>query len=215
MKSNKLLKYLYFLFILGVSLSIWSCYPSSGLESISDYDVVVTVYDKEANFGSIRTYFMGDSIYHLIPEDEKDEISRDFDEQILSDVERNMAGLGYTRVDSTAENPPNVALVLSVATSTYQGWTYWPGWGYPGWGWGYPGWGWGYPGYWTGYTYSTGTIFIQMANPNQPDQADQTIPLLWNATLNGLLESSKSGTRARITEMIDRSFSQSPYLGAK
>jgi hypothetical protein len=215
MKGIKVFHFLLLLFILGLPLFLWSCYPSTGLDSLSDYDVVATVYDKDANFGSIRTYFMGDTIFHLIPEDAEDEISREFDQHILSEVERNMNAIGYTRVDSTEDNPPNTAMVVAVTTSTYVGYSYWPGYGYPGWGWGYPGYGWGYPGYWTSYSYSTGTIFISLGDPNNPDTQNQIIPLLWNASLNGLLSENRATTRSRITEMINRSFKQSPYLGAK
>ena len=42
-----------------------SCTPESGLQTADDYDVVVTLYDKEADFGSVRTYLMPDSIVHF------------------------------------------------------------------------------------------------------------------------------------------------------
>jgi hypothetical protein len=65
---------------------MWSCYPDSGLTSASDFDVIVTQYDTEKDYSTFTTYFLVDSIEHIVPEGEEDNINREFDEQILNQV---------------------------------------------------------------------------------------------------------------------------------
>jgi hypothetical protein len=46
-----------------------------------------------------------------------------------------------------------------------------------------------------------------------PDQAStNTLPVVWNGILNGLLEGSDASILARVTTNIDQMFKQSPYL---
>jgi len=199
-----------------LTFSLNSCYDDYGLTT-SDYDLVRTFYDKDQNFTSYQTYAMPDSVYHIISEGEDDDISRQLDSYMLAQVVRNMENMGYTRIDNpdNEANKPDVVVYVAVTTSTHSGAIYQPGYGYPGWGWGYPGWGWGYPPYYgnvTYYSYSTGTMFIQMGDTNELDDNNKIVEAVWTANMNGLLQSSASGTQARVKEMVDRSFSQSPYL---
>ena len=210
---NRLNKKSVYLFILafGFAVAANSCYTDYGLTT-ADYDVVLTRYDKAADFSSYRTYAMPDTIFHIIGEDDEDEISRQFDALMLQTVASNMASRGFTRIENPdSSNIPDAVVTISVTTTDYQGVSYYPPyWGYPGWGWYYPPY---YPPYWgTTYSYSTGTIFIDFGDVDNVAGDSSLVTVEWNATINGLLSSNASSTRTRIENSIDQAFVQSPYL---
>jgi hypothetical protein len=203
------------------------CYPTLD-DSITDADTVITYFDselKETNgYQNYKTFILPDTIIHIIDEEDPENnipLSREFDEQMLSDIRSNMKAFGYTELnieDVNESNRPD--LVLLVEAAGVKNWVssvycYPPYWGWGGW-WGY------YPGYggWGGCgtsvsSYSTGTVYINMFDPLRFDQETETPEIneaeVWLATLNGLLSSSVNNG-PRLTRLIDRSFQQSPYL---
>ena len=216
--------------LISVSSLFFACYPDSGLESIADYDVVVTVYDKDYDFGAVKTYAMPDTILHLLTDStasDEDEISREYDELILTTIASNMQQLGYQRITEIDPNDPSrepdVVVLVGVTVTDWNGYSWYPGWwwgwGYwPGWGWwapGYPGYGPGYPGAVVPYSYSTGTIIIDMMEPDDSDNSAKRIPVVWGAATNGLLGGSQPSGASRITGSIDQAFNQSTYLGVR
>ena len=197
------------------TLFLYSCYPDYGLTT-SDYDTVITVFDNDANFKK-PTYAMPDTVVHFVEEGtSEDDIDRSKDALILQTIENNMTSLGYERVpvDITSDAPGFVILVGVTVTDNYAAVSY-PGWGYwGGWGWwgGYP--GWGYPGGTVVYSYTTGTIFMSMLDPDKIN-SDETFGAVWLARINGVVSnSSSSNVTTRITQRINEAFNQSPYLGA-
>lgn len=148
-----------------------------------------------------------------------------------------MASDGYTRVfysDTVTHNPDIMIAVSAIKTTNVTvGWwyPYYPGWGW-GWGWGWyksapadrganyyyggypgyypPGWGWGGVPYYSSYT--TGTLLMEMTNPNDYRIVDNdtVVPMYWAAGANGVL--SNGSNTSRITNDIDQAFTQSPYL---
>lgn len=179
-----------------------SCYDDYGL-TYSDYDVIVTYYDKAAKFADLPTFFLPDTVYH--PEEG---ITTKYDDQILSLVEGNLKGLGYTRVTDTLAARPTALITVTVAKTTTVYWSYWPGY-YPGWGYGwgyYPGY---YPPYMTGGAYQTGTIYVNFSDAR--NTASGTLKVVWLGIANGLAGASSTSTR--ITNGINQMFLQSPYLG--
>lgn len=200
--------------VLAVGLS--ACYPG-GAEYVSDVDVVVTNYNPDYNFKSIKTYFLADSIRHLVAEGE--EPDRSMDPFIIDELERNFDALGYDRLDTNDINAgevPDVDIVVTIALITVTN-IYYDPW-YPGWGWGwggYPGYGWGYPWYGGGTyvsSYETGTIYWLMFDPDDVDEDGEIINLNWEGVINGLLGTKVANTQSRITTGIDQAFKQSPYL---
>ena len=198
-----------------------SCYPYTA-PNTSDYDVVVSLYDQNVDFGSLRTFSMPDSVMHLFGEDGEDleDISRIHDAAILSRVANNMARYGYTREMDPESNPPDVFILVGVTSSTFFGADYVGG-GYWGWYWGYypgygPGWGWLYPPYWGGgyvtYEYAVGTLLIVMADLEEADIDNRVIPVYWLGALNGVLSENPATARLRLNAGIDQAFEQSPYL---
>ncbi len=195
-----------------LSLVVYSCYPDYGL-STADYDTVITLFDNQADFTK-PTYAMPDTVVHFVKEGTpEDEIDRSKDALILQTIASNMANLGYQRVPvDTIQDPPGYVMLVGVTTTDNYGAIYYPGWGYwPGWGWwgGYP--GWGYPGGSVVYSYTTGTIFMTMIDPDKRI-AGEKYGAVWLARLNGVLSNSLN-TSARITQRINDAFKQSPYLG--
>jgi len=197
------------------ALFLWSCYPDSGLTSASDFDLIITQYDNTKDYSTYTTYFLVDSIEHIIPEGEEDNVSREYDQQILGRVAKNMDDLNYQRIiDTTGVGIPNLAIKVSATTTTFQGWTWYPGW-WGGWWGGYPpGWGpWYPPGYVVPTEFSTGTVLIDLYDMEAYIPEPEVVPVIWVAGINGLLGDTKSNTVYRLDRDIDQSFNQSPYLG--
>ncbi len=195
---------------LAVGLS--SCYYDYGL-STSDYDAILTHWDNKTDFSTYKTFFMPDSVFHLLGENDEDDISRKYDQTILDAVSNNFGAKGYKRVIEVDTNDlPDFVVTVSVTKSTYTGggWYYPPYWG-PGWGW--------YPGYWPGggyyYTYETGTVFVDFLDTKDidTDNPDSYVTPKWTGRLEGLLSTVESNVQ-RIINGINQMFYQSPVLVA-
>jgi hypothetical protein len=205
--------------LIASSLIVVSCYRDYGL-SVTDYDTIVTVYDKNFNYKVNKNFAMPDTVLHLLGENEEDNISRQYDDLMLSTVATNMTNYGYTRVPfDTTQAAPDLVVLVSVASQTWRGYTWSPGWGYWG-GWGWWGWGPGYGGYYPGYAvpyeFETGTIIIELLDPDEENPNNQTeAQIIWNGGINGLLANTTVGTSSRISTNIDNAYKQSPYLNVK
>ncbi len=218
----KVIRYALFL---AIPVVVVSCYPG-GAEYYSDTDIVMTDYNDTFDFSAAQTYYMVDSIEYVGDNDE--DVDHTYDELILSTVAGKMNDMGYQRIDyEEGQDPPDLLLQISVSTSSNEGVGWVPG--YPGYPWypGYPGWGWdwwwGYPGYPGGYypyyySFKTGTLAITLGDVDgihEDDKGDTVIPAVWMATINGLLSSSTTDIKNRITRNINQAFKQSPYLEKK
>ena len=188
-------------------LSIGACYSDYGL-SVSDFDVVLTQYDKDFNFDDTTktTYVLDDTVRYL----GEDDPERTHDNQLKSRTIEELNGLGFVKVDLDTLNLPD--FYVSIAVTSSDVYSYW---GYPGWGWG---WGWGYPSYWGGYvsySYSTGTVITTMGDVEKLDVSDPDKPLMptiWSSTFNGITNDAAANVVSRIDRAIDQAFSQSEYL---
>ena len=203
-----------------ILFALTSCYPG-GAEYTTDTDLIVTNYDEEYDFNSVHTYFLSDSIQHIVEEGKEPGTS--FDNYILNEMQRNLNALGWERRSDTLESEPDVAIVLTIAEITnYNVYSY-PWYGGWGWGyywkstnyWGYPGYGWGYPWYGGGTyvtSYTTGTIHWRLFDPKKSDEDNEIVYVEWEGALNGLLGTTSSTTKDRITNGLNQAFKQSPYL---
>jgi len=198
-----------------MAIALTACYPG-GAEYVSDTDLVVTNYNPEFNFNGIQYYYMPDSIRHIVEEGTTPD--RSMDPFIISELEKNLTALGYTRLDTSdisggGEADVMVAVsAIKVTNVNYNTYPYYPGWC---WSWYcYPGYGWYYP--WYGYTYvtsyETGTVFWDMFDPDNVDIENETIHVEWTGAINGVLSSSVSSNQSRLTKGIEQAFMQSPYL---
>jgi hypothetical protein len=200
--------------LLAIAALYGACTPGSEITA-SESDVVVTLYDKDFNFGSVKYYAMPDSIIDLTgdPDDPGDPLISPANEQkILQLVRDEFADRGYVRVDTNdAQNPPQFAVLVSAqVVDNYSVYSYYP---YYPWGW------WGY--YWwyyppsvgVSYSFTTGTLFIQMGEfaSFDPD-ADESKAAYWMGAQNGVLNDSSANLERRFTNGIMQMFDQSPYL---
>ena len=164
-----------FLFLLMLSLSItfYSCDSKSGL-SVEDFDVVVTFYDDLAPFSTIRRYSTPDSVVVIFDSTSSSagNVTHEYDSLILSEVEKNLEAIGYTREFVPSQNPPDVFVIISAVISDrfnaarkydlYEYWKWYTGWTiFSGWG---PGWSVRYPWQQSDitYNYSIGSLVIMM-----------------------------------------------------
>jgi hypothetical protein len=198
--------------LMAVAIMILAgCYPGE-VESVAELDLVTTLYDKNADFAALTTYFMPDTIIHVCDNPEADrtcpsELKRLYDAQILSRIRQNLENMGFT--PATDPQLANVLVAVAASASDYVGYTYYGWWGgYPG----YPGWGWYYPYYPVPYEFTTGTIYIGMIDPDNADNVNQQLGAVWLAAINGLLGEG-GNPQTRITTTIDQAFEQSSYLG--
>ena len=223
MKNHTLIVIAGILGLFGITF-FSACYPSDSV-SYSDLDLVTTVYDENQNFDDLKTYSMPDSVIHLkdtLDEGNNVDLSRDLDPFILELVKTNMADYGFTLEQDPESNPPDVILTVSaMATKNYSVYYYYPyyWYWYPGWGWYYkstdyyswypyyPGWGGGYV-----TSYTVGTLLMAMHDMKDSGTTNDSIPVVWQSAINGLLSGNKANTQSRLEFNINKAFENSPYL---
>ena len=206
--------------IAGVGLN--SCYEDYGLTT-QDYDTYLTQYATGTNFQSYKYFIMPDTVIHIYDTTGIDPIlsARKFDKQILSLTASNFEARGYTRIaktDTAGRSNATLVVLISQMSRSYVGYYYDYWWGY--WGWYYP---W-YPGYYPPmyggtYEYSTGTNLTMaydlgktLAQP--PDASGKrAATAVWTGIITGLVGSASTAP-TRITDGINKTFEQSPYLYA-
>src|SRR4030095_3335155 len=129
-KNKMLKKSIFFAAFFAIAALLSSCFVDYGLDT-NNYDLVITNYNPDYNFGQVTKFDFIDSVVHM----GEDEISHAYDQQIKDKVLSELADLGWQRVyDSTA----NVTIMLGTtsSTTTVYGSSSW--WDYYGW---YGGWG--------------------------------------------------------------------------
>lgn len=204
--------------VLAAMAPLFSCAPDSGFNTLGDYDVIATHYDPNTDFKTLSTYALPDTVVHRRdPEDTSSvNLPREYDQLILTLVRGNLEALGYEEEADPGSNRPDVYVIVSatltkwLANASEDWWAYW-GW-YPYWPptWG-PDWGTYYP-FPANYFYRTGTLFIDMIDDEVPEGQEQLIPILWTASINGIMAGAPQGAEERLTDNIRQAFDQSPYL---
>jgi hypothetical protein len=176
-------------------------------------DLTLTLYDNTNDFTPYLTYSIVDTVGNLFEAEEGDTNTLEpskYSELIINQINSNMASLGYTKVDTSA-NPDLFINAHTLGVDINYIGSYYPYYGWGGGGyWGYPGYGYYYPYYYS-YTKSFGTVILEMIDAkNRNDQTNQ-LTVVWNASILGATNSS-SAANSRITSGIDDAFAQSPYL---
>lgn len=193
--------------VLTSGLALWGCYPD-GPEYYEDTDVTFTQHDTDFDFSSRQTYSMPDRIVVDVEIDNGDTsyvyMKDIYATPILQSIESNMSNYGWTKVAINAS--PDVLLTPAAMKNTTFYYSYWYDWWWGGY---YPGWGWYYPPYYTISSITTGSIVINMADPNVDNPVDRA-EVAWMMIGNGL--ASGANNVSRITGAIDQAFAQSPYL---
>jgi hypothetical protein len=205
---------------------LWAaCYPGE-IDSTSQTDIVLTFHKKDADFKVNNTLSLPDSIVDIGAVGGSSTFDHQYDAQILAKIQQEFVSKGYTFVDPTATQPDAVVLVAGITVDNYQAWAGYPWWGY--WGW------WGSWGYW-GYTassagssswyypwspvvvtsYKSGTLFINLLDPDLTPPSPGQAVSIWGAALNGMLEGTNTEILSRISNNITQAFAQSPYLSTQ
>jgi hypothetical protein len=199
------------LIVFASFLILGGCYPG-GAEYVEDADIVYTTFDEEYDFSAGSTFAMPDKIVTDV--DIKDGettyvyMKPAFADPILASIKSNMEAYGWEQVGLAAE--PTILLTPAGLESTTYFYSYWYDWWYGGWYGG--GWGWYYPPYYPVVSsYTTGTMIMTISDPNMgADSPINKSPTVWFSAANGLVSGAYS--LDRVTESIDQSFKQSPYL---
>ena len=208
MKKNSAFQLSVVVFMLtGVALLFSACYKDYGL-STADYDTVITAYDEAADFEdpNYEYYYLDPEIIYMDDPDDSASNQPDNATTIMNTIIDQMEN----RYGYLPETIDNAGVEVIVAYSETDYFYYW----YDYWYW--YGWGWYYPPYWGGgwtYAYTTGSLYIQMIDLNNPDPDDlEKFSVLWFAGINGLLNDTSQGLVERIEDAIAQAFTQSPYL---
>jgi hypothetical protein len=174
------------------ALFLTSCYYDYGVNT-ENSDVVVTLYNKDYNFGAVTKYFYADSVRRFGNES----LSFGYDQVVIDAVNSNATSLGWTKVSTPSL--ADIVITTGVTTSTYVVETGW---------YDYYGYYWYYPYSYDTYTYTTGTIAVLMSDYRLT--ANGKAPIEWSGIMNGL--AGQGNGAARIQSGINQAFSQSPYL---
>lgn len=201
-----------------------ACYPNQG-NTIEDLDLVLTYHNETTDFKNYSTYIVADTVVYINESKDK-KLNLELEQTLITKVDNQMMANGWVKESNPGSNPSDVAVLISVLeienfSITTGWWDYWGSWG--GWGY-YPPYGAGgyypqYPGYCcyaSIYEYTTGTVLIEMIDPNnganENDFDADPIPILWLGILDGLAEGSRVNIASRIEEGVDIMFEKSPYL---
>jgi hypothetical protein len=219
-----------YLFVLMTTAGLSACYPTEKDISYEDIDIALTVYDKDyytpgghSYFQDFQTFVVPDTVVHIIEDGVTDEISRNYDKYVIEQVRGNLLKLGYIEETDPETNIPDIAVTVSVTTSEHIVYDWYPYWA---WFWvfikkgavtslssvenNYP---WNpYYGYGTSYSYTAGTVIMEMVDVSKINESTQEIPVIWAGLLNGAVGGPEDGITNRLSRGIDRCFDQSPYL---
>ena len=177
------------------------------ISTCSDYDSVFTLYaENDVDYGAYQTFFLVDTVYtvdrdgYLVPAEGAN------DQVILSELRSNMLAAGYAEVpNAVGADLVMLARTTETTTVTIDYWYPWYGWG-----------GWYYPYYpvSTVSSYTSGSLLVDLFDPNMVDPETDQLGGVWTAYCSGLLSGSSSSITERIRISIDQAFTQSPYLQA-
>lgn len=199
------------LFFACLLLGLSACEKDPDMNQLDANLVVYTDYDKDADFGSYKTYFLPDSIleaggYRVTYW--KDENAK----AIINKVAEEMDARGYTRIlDPEKKEDADVGLQLSYVAQTNQvitgiyggGW-----WDYGFWG---PWSGWYYP-YPISYSYNTNTLVMEMVDLTaDKDGTQKSLPVVWHVSASGFQYSGRFN-QMMLQNSVVQAFEQSPYI---
>ncbi len=167
-----------------------------------------------ADFSQYSTYSISNSILYVKGENDKQRISNELTQHIISTVEKNMNSLGYSKVDSSSDDPDLIVDLIYIvntftSTSYYQNywwdWSYWWDWG--GWDPFYP--YYPYPVYPVSSSYSAGSLIVDIADVTSLDiSTDNEIPVIWHGLARAILLEKHSMSERDAA--IDKCFSILP-----
>lgn len=204
------MKHLGLMLTVSLALFMSSCYPE-GADTVEDYDVAITNYDKGADFSSFSTFAIPDTIVYFA-NDKNAKLDHQFDEQIIQVVTDSFIKRGYTKV----ENPETASFIVTVSAFSNVNYSYYIDNWYNNWNW-YWGWWPGgafnpyYPWYPVSvYAYQSGSVVIDMISTTA--RSDNKVNVIWSGIADGLLQGTQQSIINRVNTQLNQCFIQSPYL---
>ena len=204
------MKHLGLMLTVSLALFMSSCYPE-GADTVEDYDVAITNYDKGADFSSFSTFAIPDTIVYFA-NDKSAKLDHQFDEQIIQVVTDNFIKRGYTKV----ENPETASFIVTVSAFSNINYSYYIDNWYNNWNW-YWGWWPGgafnpyYPWYPVSvYAYQSGSVVIDMISTTA--RSDNKVNVIWSGIADGLLQGTQQSIINRVNTQLNQCFIQSPHL---
>lgn len=204
------MKHLGLMLTVSLALFMSSCYPE-GADTVEDYDVAITNYDKGADFSSFSTFAIPDTIVYFA-NDKNAKLDHQFDEQIIQVVTDNFIKRGYSKV----ENPETASFIVTVSAFSNVNYSYYIDNWYNNWNW-YWGWWPGgvfnpyYPWYPVSvYAYQSGSVVIDMISTTA--RSDNKVNVIWSGIADGLLQGTQQSIINRVNTQLNQCFIQSPYL---
>ncbi|HZX41421.1 MAG TPA: DUF4136 domain-containing protein [Myxococcaceae bacterium] len=196
--------------VLGVGLLLAACHPT-GVETITDLDVVATTHNAGFDFAAPNTYSLPSAIF-LIQGDPTitppQRIDPVLEQLVLSTLKTELDASGYTQV-GVGKSPDlavNAAALMVTNVNYYYGYwcTYWTYYGcYPY-----------YPPVVGVSTYVVGTLLVDMVPFSATPPGNQYVGV-WTAVIRGIQTGSRSTDQQRVVNGISQAFIQSPYLGKR
>jgi hypothetical protein len=202
MKTKKRLLLLF----AGISCSFFSCYVNDP-DSLDELDLVLTNYDNTVAFQGHPTYAIPDKVVEITGNYLAGQPVKFLDEPyssiIINRIKSNMTAMGYSEVtDTTQADFIMLASELEVTNISYY---------YDYWYWYYPGYyGWYYP-YSVAYSYTTGTVMMNLIRRDVVSPGGK-LHVAWTGVVNGVLDGYSADATSRLNKTIDQAFAQSQYL---
>jgi hypothetical protein len=196
--------------IVALGLLLAACHPT-GVETISDLDVVATTHDPAFDFATPTTYALPDKVFFITDSDpggNPDRLPPDVEQLILGTIQNEMNGLGYQQVSQG--NAANADLDMTVGALKVTNVTYYYGYWCSYWAYYYPCYPY-YPPVVGVSSYTVGSLIIDMA-PKGAGSGNQ-YKGVWTAVIRGIESGISSTDKSRIVNGISQAFIQSDYLG--
>ncbi|MBE6306147.1 MAG: DUF4136 domain-containing protein [Bacteroidaceae bacterium] len=207
--------------ILFLALAFIACQKNPDFNELSSDLIVYTNYDKSATFGEYQTYAIPDSILILDDKEKPSYYAADDPRTIaiVRAINSEMKTRGYIEVDNNADADIGIQVsyvkdtntIISYASTNPYWWYgydyYWPGsyWNPYWYGWGPS---YAYP---ISYTYTIGSLIIEMIAIEDANPTTKKIPVIWTAYMAGILSSNQMNIN-RTVSGIYQAFEQSSYI---
>ncbi|MFI5218223.1 MAG: DUF4136 domain-containing protein [Bacteroidia bacterium] len=200
------------LIVLTVAATFVSCRNLPDFEDLTLKPIVVTNHDAEANFSNYQTYYLPPFIDKIADDANDSTVSSSLAQPILDAIDNNMQSRGYTKV--TDKNLADIGIgVVTITVTTTEVY-------YPGYWWGYGGYYGGYGGYYPyypyypysyTYTYTTGSMVVELIDLKNIDLVNNRVDILWTNFSNGVLGQGVSSSVLAV-DAVNQAFKQSPYI---
>lgn len=194
-----------------VALTFASCLPPA-----EDDDIVITYRAPNVDYTANKLYALPDSVVLIGDQSSSSTVGNTYEQIILTKIAENMATMGYTRVYHPDSADVTILPTVIYSTSQYDAYSDYnldPYWGWYDPDWFDPDFDWSIDFGWETdevFTFSTGTLFIQMIDKKNPNLNTKKYSSIWAALINGVLTTANLQTN--LVRDINQAWDQSQYL---